>query len=259
MQIKTSDVIINFVIRPIFVFIGIICIWYFLALRNFLGYMNPFYYIWIYIGAFFFLIAVFLKLLIFLFNKMHKAARIICLGLIILFCLSFVIIECFIIFNRKSSNYENADYVIILGAGLYRGGPTYTLWRRIHSAIVYSQENPDAKIIVSGGTGEGQRISEAAVMSRVLKDYGIDEDRIIIEDNSTNTYENIVYSAEYINDLDAKVVIASSEFHLFRAKIIAKGLGYKNVGTLASWTPRILLPNYLIREYLAVVKTLVFN
>jgi len=259
MKIKTPEFIINFLIRPILIFICAMCVWYFLALRNFIGYINPFNYIWLAAGAFFAIVTVFIKQLIYIFGRMHKVIKIICLSLIIIFALSFIIIESLVIANRRSNNYENADYVIILGAGLYRGGPTYTLWRRINSAIVYSRNNPDVKIIVSGGTGEGQRISEAEVMSRVLQNYGIDADRIIIEDKSTNTYENLSFSAEFIDDIEAKIVIASSEFHLFRAKITAKRLGYKNVGTLASWTPRILLPNSLIREYLAIVKTLMFD
>ncbi|MCL2801714.1 MAG: YdcF family protein [Treponema sp.] len=259
MQIKTPELIINILVRPLIIFAGAMCIWYFLALRNFIGYINQFNYIWLFAGVFFILLAVFIGLIIKLFFKMPKVIRVTAVSLIAAFVLSFIIIEGLVIINRKSSNYENADYVIILGAGLYREGPTYTLWRRINSAIIYSRNNPDVQIIVSGGTGEGQRVSEAEVMSRVLQSYGIGADRILIEDKSTNTYENISYSAAFINDTEAKIVIASSEFHLFRAKITAKRLGFKNVGTLASWTPRILLPNSLIREYMAVIKTLLFD
>jgi uncharacterized SAM-binding protein YcdF (DUF218 family) len=257
MVIKASKIIINLLIRPGLVFAGLLCIWYYFALLNFIGHLRTINLIWIFIGAFFILIALFFNLLAFLFSKMHKTVKVICASLLIVFLLSLGIIEGLIFFNARSKNYENADYVIILGAGLFRGGPSLTLLRRINSAIKYANNNPDVKIIVSGGFGEGMRISEAEVMSRVLLSNGIREENIIMEDRSTNTYENLKYSGKLISDFSKKVVISSSEFHLFRAKIIAGKIGYKNIGTLASWSPRILLPNYYLREYFAIVKTLI--
>jgi len=256
---KTHEVIINILIRPILIFIGFMCIWYFLAVSNFIGYISSINYLWVFIGFFIILTAVLLKLLIIVYYKMHKILKIIFSCLIIAVLSSFIIIESLILINARYKNHENADYIIILGAGLYRGGPSLTLFRRINAAINYSYNNPNVKIIVSGGTPEGMRISEAEVMSRVLQSSGININRIIIEDRSSNTYENLKYSSELISNLNKKVVISSSEFHLFRAQIIAKKLDYENIGTLASRTPDILLPNYYLREYFAVIKTLLFD
>jgi len=216
-------------------------------------------YAWVYAGNFLIIVAVLFNLLLKIFNKTHKIIKIVFLSVIISISLSFVIIESLIFINARSHKYENADYIVILGAGLYRGAPSLTLLRRINAAINYSNENPHVKIIVSGGTGEGQRTSEALAMARVLENNGINSDRIIIEDRSSSTYENLKFSGELISDLDKKIIISSSEFHLFRAKIIAKKLGYKNVGVLASRTPGILLPNYYAREYFAVLKTIFFD
>jgi len=256
MKKKIPEVIIVFVIKPALIFAGLMCIWYFLAISNFIGYISTFNTVWIYIGVFLILFTVFLKQILWLFSKMHRIIKAVCLCLVIIFLSSFFIIESLVFINARSKNTENADYIIILGAGLYRGGPSLTLLRRINVAVRYANDNPDVKIIVSGGTGQGQRISEAAVMSRVLQNNGIDADRIIIEDKSTNTFENLKFSGEIISGFDKKVLIASSEFHLFRAKIIASRLKYKNVGVLASRTPRILLPTYYLREYFAVIKTI---
>ena len=259
MEKKTQELFINILIRPALIFAGIMCIWYFLAVSNFIGYISSLNYAWVYAGVLLLIIAVLFKLLLAIYNKIHKIVKIVCLSLIISFSLSLVIIESLIFINARSHNYENADYIVILGAGLYRGGPSLTLLRRINAAINYSRSSPDVIIIVSGGTGEGQRISEAEVMSRVLQNSGISKDQIIIEDRSSSTYENLLFSSELISDLNKKVVISSSEFHLFRAKIIAKKLGFKDVGVLASRTPTILLPNYYMREYFATIKTLVFD
>ncbi|MCL2808479.1 MAG: YdcF family protein [Treponema sp.] len=259
MEKKTQILLINILLRPALIFAGIMCIWYFLAVSNFIGYISSLNYVWVFAGVFLVIIAVLFNFLLSIFIKTKKIIKIICVILIISFSLPLVVIESLIFINARSHKYENAEYIIILGAGLYRGAPSLTLLRRINAAINYSNENPDVKIIVSGGTGEGQRTSEAAAMARVLLNNGINADRIIIEDKSSSTYENLKFSGELISDLNKKIVISSSEFHLFRAKIIAKKLGYNDVGVLASRTPGILLPNYYMREYFAILKTIFFD
>jgi len=240
--------------RWILVFMGIMCLWYFRNVTIFLGYINAFSLIWVYIGALFILIAVFINKLLMLLNKTHKIVKKICLILLTAFLLSFVVVEGLIKIHARPSHSENADYLIVLGAGLYRGGPSVALLRRINAAARYSGSNPDVIIIVSGGRGDGQHFSEAEVMSRVLQERGVNISQIIIEEASANTYENIKNSAKIINDFDKKIVVVSSEFHLFRAKCLAKKMGFKNIGAIASWTPLILVPNYYLREYLAVMK-----
>ncbi|MCL2180189.1 MAG: YdcF family protein [Treponema sp.] len=259
MSFKVPEVIVTLVIKPFIIFSGVMCFWYFSALFNFIGYISAFNLIWIVIGTALILTGVFLKSLLTLSAKMHIIFKMIFAPIIIIFALSFLIIESLVFFSARSSGSENADYLIILGAGLYRGGPSLTLLRRINTAVDYAVRNPGVKIITSGGTGQGQARSEAAIMSNVLQINGIGIDRILIEDKSTNTFENLKYSARLMNDLNKKAVIVSSEFHLFRAKIIAKRLGYNNAGTLASRTPRLLLLHYYLREYLAVIKTLIFD
>ena len=243
----------------LFSIFGITCILYFIILTIALGYFNSFNIIWIFAGILFFIIAKYAKVLLMKFSKTNKILKIIYSTFILGIVLSFVIIEIFVIFNAKSRNYENADYLIILGAGLDRRNPSYpsvTLTRRIRMAINYSKHNPDVMIIVSGGTGRNNEHSEAEVMSRVLQRNDINRERIIIEDRAVNTLENLSFSGDLIKNLDKKVVIVSCDFHLFRARLIANKIGYTNIGTLASRTKRVLLPNYYVREYFAVIKEL---
>ena len=237
------------------VIIAIFCICYFFVITVFTGYFNIYNLIWIIIGIIFIIIYL-LKRKIYLLFNMHRLLKISLLILVITFSLSFITIEILIISNAKTKQSENTIYLIVLGAGLNKDTPSLTLRKRIHTALNYSNNNQTAIIIASGGKGGNEIYSEAEVISKILQENGINNNRIIIEDKSRNTYENLKYSGNFVDNFDKKIVIVSSEFHLFRAKYIARKMGYKNIGTLASKTPSILLLNYYIREYFAIIKEL---
>ncbi|MCL2156260.1 MAG: YdcF family protein, partial [Leptospirales bacterium] len=177
---------------------------------------------------------------------------------VIAFLLSFIILEVLIIKSSKNINTENSFYVVLLGAGLNGSKPSLTLLQRIKIATKYLNENRNVRVIVSGGKGAHETYTEAEIMSKLLQNNGIEKERIIIEDRSANTYENLTYSKELI-DINKKVIIVTSGFHLFRAKLIARKLGYKDIGSIASKPPLLLLPNYYVREYFAVLKELIMN
>ena len=236
--------------------IAIFCICYFFVITIITGYFNIYNLIWIFIGIIFFIIHLVKRKLLIILNNMHKILKISLLILVIIFSLSFIITEILIISNAKTNHSENAIYLIILGAGLNKDTPSLTLTKRIHTALIYSKNNQDVIIIASGGKGGNEIYSEAEVISKILQENGINSNRIIIEDKSRSTYENLKYSGNFIDNFDKKIVIVSSDFHLFRAKYIARKMGYKNIGTLASKTPSILLLNYYIREYFAIIKEL---
>ena len=252
--ISFSLKLLNQLKKMIFIIMGIICIWYFIKITSFIGYLNVFNLIWVFIGIVFMVTAVFIKEIIKIFQKQHKLIKVLFLILTAMFLLSFIIVEGLIIINAKTKNSEDANYLMILGAGLNGDSPSLTLMRRINTASHYSKNNPNVKIIASGGKGNNSKLSEAEVISRVLQNNNVDSNQITIEDKSKNTYENLKYAGELIDNFDEKIVIVSSEFHLFRIQCIAKNIGYKNIGTLASRTPSILLPNYYVREYFAIVK-----
>lgn len=147
---------------------------------------------------------------------------------------------------------KNADYVIVLGARVKGTKPSKALYRRIESAAVYLKQNPKAKVVVSGGRGPDEGISEAECMRRALKHMGIDEIRIIKEETSKNTEENLKNSVKLIGT-DKKVVIATCSFHMYRAMCLAKKIGMKKVSGCASYPGTVLLLNYYIREFFAVI------
>lgn len=172
-----------------------------------------------------------------------------------------ILVEGFIFYSGvKTSLEEDSDYIIILGASVKGETPSLTLRRRIEKASEYLSLHPETKAILSGGQGPGENITEAEAMRRFLVNDGISEDRLLLEDRSTSTMENIKYSyeliEEYENEEDASVIIISSRFHLLRAQLIAKKQGY-SVKAIGSSTLAFLVPNYYLREFFGIFYELI--
>ncbi|MCK1992764.1 YdcF family protein [Peribacillus muralis] len=146
-----------------------------------------------------------------------------------------------------------ADYLIILGARVKGSVPSLSLQYRIDKAAEYLTANKQTVTIVSGGKGPGEDISEAQAMQQALVEQGIEEARIILEDNSTTTYENIVFSKKLIPDPKAHGVIVSNDFHIYRAVKIATKEGL-NIEGVPAKTPKVSMPKSYLREYLAISK-----
>ncbi|MEY8189110.1 YdcF family protein [Peribacillus simplex] len=146
---------------------------------------------------------------------------------------------------------ENADYLIILGARVKGSVPSLSLQYRIDKAAEYLKANKHTVAIVSGGKGPGEDISEAKAMQQGLIAQGIEEARIMMEDKSTTTHENIVFSKELIPDTAASGLIVSNDFHIYRAVEIARKEGLDLKGMPAK-TPNLSLLKSYTREYLAI-------
>lgn len=152
---------------------------------------------------------------------------------------------------------HNINYVIVLGAKIRGEELSLSLYNRVTKALEYLNDNPKSNVIVSGGQGQGESITEAEAMERYFVENGIEKDRIIKEEKSTSTFENIKFSKELL-DGETEVVIVSNDFHLYRATIIAKRFGLVP-HTLAAETPTIVKAQLWLREYVAVAKTLLFD
>ena len=149
------------------------------------------------------------------------------------------------------------DAVIILGAGIKGERLSLTLKYRLDKGLEYIALNPNAKIIVTGGKGPGESITEAEAMRHYLVSQGIENERIIIEDKATSTYENLMYSSEFLNEGD-KVVIVTDGFHIFRGVSMAKKFGLEPTHLHSkSYIPQ--LPLNFVRELAAVMKMFVLG
>lgn len=176
---------------------------------------------------------------------------------IFLIILYVVIVHMAISSTAKKEPPPNIKYLIVLGAQVKGEKLSLSLYNRVVKALEYLKENPTSKVIVSGGQGEGEDITEAEAMARFLSENGIETERIIKEEQSTTTFENIKFSKEFLNG-EKEVIIVSNDFHLYRACIIAKRLGLKPY-SLSAETPAKVRTELWIREYIAVAKTLLFD
>lgn len=192
--------------------------------------------------------------------KEHAVGKIIVYAVPVLFIIGIIYVgflTSLIITADKTEPEPNAT-VIVLGCQVRGDHPSLMLLQRIHTAEEYLSSHPDAVCIVSGGKGSDEQISEAQCMFEYLTEMGISEDRIIMEDRSTNTVENIAYSKEFIEQrgLSENTAIVTDIFHEYRASQIVKnaGLSFGGVPADVSW---YLLPTFYVRELIAITATFV--
>ncbi len=173
---------------------------------------------------------------------------------IALFLLFYVIMYFFL---KKKGEEKPIDYIpfmIVLGARVRGETPTRALRRRIEKAYEYLEKNENTIAILSGGKGEGELISEASCIQKVLLEKGIAQNRLILEEKSKTTKENIRFSKKWIKDKKEPILIVTSDFHVWRGRILAAENGFRSVYGLGAKSEPLLVLHYYTREILAWVK-----
>lgn len=236
----------------LFWILGVCCILYCGGIAV-MGFGTYFFLVWGAVGIAFLLLGALLANRE-LVRKLPKWLKAIVLVLFLAGILLFAGVEGLILTQYRAVPKPGADYVIILGAQWKPEGPSDGLRRRLDKAVEYLNANPDTVVIVSGGQGSNEPISEAAGMRQYLVDIGVSDERILMEDASTSTLENLVFSSRMLDKETDRVVIVTNNFHVFRSLRIAEKQGYKNVEGLAAGTETGMVPNNLLREFLAVMK-----
>ena len=187
-------------------------------------------------------------------NKYTKIMYKIYRAIIVIFIASFIFIQSAILVNmyknKDVNSVKNVDTMIVLGAKVNDDGVSKTLKLRLDKAIEYYNKDKDINIIVSGGQGKDEVMTEALAMKNYLLENGVDEKNIILENKATTTLENIIFSKEIMEDLNLgnRALIITSDYHLFRGRFIASILGIDNEGlcSISSLSSRMY---YMIREY----------
>lgn len=152
----------------------------------------------------------------------------------------------------QTSPKQEPDYLVVLGAGLLQDKVTPLLAKRIDKAIEIHQSAPHSIIIMSGGQGPDEIIPEGKAMANYAIRAGISKKKLLIEDQSINTEENILYSTRLMHSQSASFAVVSTNYHIFRASIIARKLGLKSIGFGAkSGKDWIFNANALLREFFA--------
>ena len=172
-------------------------------------------------------------------------------------------IEAVLLSHGETDNSDiPVDAVIVLGAGVNGETPSAALQSRIDAAAEYLQKHPDAPVILSGGQGPGEGITEAEAMCRALRSRV--ENPLLLEEDSTSTAENFLYCKELMEGLDLVpeepvIAVVTNDFHCFRAHMIAGRLGMNIIDVPAELPWWWLTANYYLREAFAVVKTALFD
>jgi len=156
-----------------------------------------------------------------------------------------------IMFHALDSEGE-FDHLIVLGTTVEGRDPSPMLEDRIKAAGKYLEKHPDVICVVSGAKLGDAEISEAQCIYNELRLMGIAHDRILKEDKATTTIENIQFSLELLEKKLGKrpetVGIVSSEFHLYRADMIADKFGVETVAIPASTSSIKDFTKFFVRE-----------
>lgn len=173
----------------------------------------------------------------------------------VLFCLAlafFLIVEGVILCGGMMQPEPGLDYIVVLGAKVNGTVPSGSLRNRIQVGTEYLRDNPETIAVLSGGQGSDEDISEARCMYENMAAAGIDPERLILEEQSTDTAENLRFSRALIPE-GARVGIVTNNFHIFRALALARNQGWEDVHGVPVATTMLSLPHYLMREFVGVV------
>ena len=235
------------------IIIGIVCILYFLAIFVIGVHGTNFYFIWLFAGAALIVWGICMNRGI-LIPRFPVWVRRMCLLMFCMGCMLFLIVEGCIISGFMAKGPRGLDYIIVLGAQMKADGPSKVLQMRLDKAYDYLVENPDTMVIVSGGQGTDEHVSEAQGMYDYLVKKGIEPERIRKEDQSRNTSQNIEFSSIFLDKGNHSVGIVTNNFHVFRATHIAEKSGYGQVYGIAAPSDLLMQGNNMLREFMGVMK-----
>lgn len=188
---------------------------------------------------------------------------------------------CLLVFwGAAAPSRDNLDYVIVLGARVKEHTVSNSLKKRLDRAIIYAERNPDTKLVLSGGKGPGEAVSEARAMYDYMVYNGIRPDQLLLEETSTSTVENIAYSKIVIEkdrqrrkkpiipvfdkakkelyaiapDKPLEIGVLTSNFHIYRARRTAEKWGFDNVCGISADSDGVLFIHLCVRECASIIK-----
>jgi uncharacterized SAM-binding protein YcdF (DUF218 family) len=161
--------------------------------------------------------------------------------------------------DAKNTRPQNADVMIVLGCQIWGEGPSEILEYRLQNALKLYKNGISKNIIVSGGQGADEVITEAKAMKKWFVKNGVPESIIYEEDKSTNTYENLKFSKLIMDKKGFKdAVVVTSDFHVFRSLWLSKRIGIEAKGA-PSKTVDYLKPYYYVREIVSNTKSFLLD
>lgn len=242
----------------VFGILSIFCMGYYVFSVSYAGISSAFLGFWL-LSAIGFAVV----MIIMIFHKKKNILDVIPTGIKIIVCtlliagvVFFVTMEGMIISKMNSKASDDIEYLVVLGAQVKGSRVTKSLAKRLDAAYDYLVLNPETMVVCTGGQGVGEDITEASAMMNYLIEAGIKKDRIILEDKSTSTYENLKFTLDIL-DKTKKIAVVTNNFHVYRAMYLADKVGFKDVQGVAGKSDNRLLLNYMVREGFALAKEIV--
>lgn len=266
----------------LFWFFGVFCLAYYGVIVCYSGPSTSFAPIWLVLSACLFIIATVVHFYDRFRDRISLRLEVSAVTALTAIFVVFVCVEIAMGVNFFSLDKQSADYVIVLGAQVRGKALSRTLEYRLEKALEYARVHPNTVLVLSGGQGAGEEMTEAEAMYEYLKAHGIPESQMLLEEQSASTYENLVYSKLLIQEREAKrrqtirdvmaasgylsppdeevsirVGIITSNFHVLRAKAIARKTGIPGItgitGIAAKSDP-VLFLHFSVRECFAILK-----
>lgn len=192
----------------------------------------------------------------------------------------FLAVELCVFFGATAEEEPGLDYVIVLGAKVHKQGISNSLRKRLDKVLEYSSGSPGTIFILSGGQGPDEPVTEAQAMYDYLVERGMSQSRLIMEPLATSTVENIAYGKLIIDRLEqektpkadgrntdaapgpylpveakpVRIGLLTSNYHVFRAVMIARKRGITDICGIASSSDLLLFVHLCVRECAAILK-----
>ncbi|MBO4422980.1 MAG: YdcF family protein [Clostridia bacterium] len=194
------------------------------------------------------------------FKVLYEVLKWIYISIGLLYSVSFLLFSVFV--THVPDATEEADVFIVCGCRTFGYTPSYALQRRLDHTYDLLDKNPGSVAVLSGGQGKDETVSEAESMRAYLVNKGVGEERLVLEDRSTSTLENLRFSMEIIKEKgweNKKISAVSNDFHVRRIKKLAQECGYGISVSPARMNSPVRLLQNLTREYMVWISTFVFG
>ncbi len=241
-------------IERILMGLGIACFLYYLMIVVYAGITADFAWIWAFGGVVLLALGYWAK------RIRHGEAHLplwlfrTSIGVLLVGVLALTLLTGVVVKGMKGHAPKGLDYVVVLGAQVRGTTPSRSLAKRLVCAKEYAEQNPETRLILTGGQGSGEDITEAECMYTWLTNRGIDPERLILEDKSVSTHENLKFANDLTGCAESNTGIISNDFHISRAVLLARKQGYLTVSGIPAGSDPILEVHYILREDFALVK-----
>ena len=181
--------------------------------------------------------------------------RIIRIGVLVWAATFLVMLAVIVAGGQADDDAADAPFIVVLGAGLNHDEPSLVMRQRLEKALELSRENPNATLVLCGGLGHNATITEAEAMRRYLTERGVIAERMILEDTSRDTAQNLANAAKLMREISGDetpdVALVTCSFHMMRGKLLAERNGIDVSAAPSPTRPQEF--HYYLREYFSML------